>query len=328
MRAEHQVEERGTAVPERRDEDSAHVDDPPAAGIGRDKLSSAARGDRRAASRNRFARRARTFSLAEPRAKVRGPASRPEPGVSRLEKKITKIARRVRGALRRPEIDRIFMGAGGSGSSFVVHALRGFGVRVAERPDVMLRPAELANLDGTASLPVRTMFTRRANGFVMDGTRSIEANVLDFLRRLESRPGHTALFSNLPSFRFFSRHRIRNVVFLVRDPVQAYASFAKPVRHQDLVDEWGGAYTKPSMRRYVEFWRTFVDEYFALRDAGLEPGLLRYEMLLDDAQELGLARFFPDWKRSRNRVEDGEATAFIRGLAERDFLRLYPGWDV
>jgi hypothetical protein len=248
--------------------------------------------------------------------------------VQKIKKKITKIARRVRGAIRRPSIDKIFMSAGGSGSSFVVHALRGFGVKVAERPDVMLRPADLDSLEKPATLPVRTMFTRRANGFVMDGTRPIEANVLDFVKHVEERPDHTALFSNLPAFSFFSRHRIKNVVFLVRNPIQAYASFAKPVRHQDLVEEWGGLFTEPSMRRYVEFWGSFVREYLALKELGLAPGLLRYELLRDDARALGLERFFPDWKRSHNKVENAEAAAFIRELADRDFRQVYPSWDV
>lgn len=241
-----------------------------------------------------------------------------------LRRKLTKLARRVRGTLRPPTIDRIFMSAGGSGSSFVVRSLRGHGVKVAERPDVMLRPAELADLAAPATLPVRTMFTRRSCGFTMDGERPIEANLVDYVRFLEQHPNTTALFSNIPHFGFFHRHRIRNVVLLVRDPVQAYASFAKPVRHQDLVEEWGGAYTEKSMRRYVEYWVGFVREYFALRDAGLEPGLMRYETLLDDARTLGIERFFGDWKRSSNKVERPAEAEFIHSLVADEYGRIYP----
>jgi hypothetical protein len=100
------------------------------------------------------------------------------------------------------------------------------------------------------------------------------------------------------------------------------------VRHQDLVEEWGGLFTEKSMRRYVEFWGSFVREYLALKELGLAPGLLRYELLRDDAKALGLERFFPDWKRSHNQVENAEAAAFIRELADRDFRQVYPSWDV
>ena len=82
------------------------------------------------------------------------------------------------------------------------------------------------------------------------------------------------------------------------------------------------------MRRYVEFWGSFVREYLALKELGLAPGLLRYELLRDDAKALGLERFFPDWKRSHNKVENAEAAAFIRALADRDFRQVYPSWDV
>jgi hypothetical protein len=245
-----------------------------------------------------------------------------------LRTRIDRLARRVRGALKPPAIDWIFMSAGGSGSSFLNDSLRSFGVRVAERPDVMLRPAEIADLRSPATLPVRTMFTRRANGFAMDGTRSIEANLLDYLRFLDERPRHTALFSNVPHFGFFSRNRVRGVALLVRHPLQAYVSFAKPERHLDLVLEWGGLYSESSLRRYADYWLGFVREYVAPKEAGLQPGLLRYERLLEDARALGLERFFPEWRPSRNPVGDANAAALLRSIVEREYLEIYPSWDV
>jgi hypothetical protein len=248
--------------------------------------------------------------------------------LQQLKRKLVKLARRVRGAVRPPAIDRIFMGAGGSGSSFVVHALRSFGVRVAERPDVMLGPRDVEGLGLPATPAVRTMFNRRSGGFRMDDVRPIEANLVDYLRFLQQRPNQTALFSNLPHFHFFRRHRVGNVVLLVRNPIDAYASFAKPVRHRDVVDQWGGAFTEKSMRRYVDYWIEFVREYVALKEAGLAPGLLRYELLDQDARALGLDAFFPDWRRSRSKVERPEAAAFIRSLVDPEFRQIYPGWDL
>ena len=149
--------------------------------------------------------------------------------------------------------------------------------------------------------------------------------MLDFVKYVEERPDHTALFSNPPGFSFFSRNQDpqRRLPGPQPDPGLARAS---PSRCATRTSSRSGAASSPSraLRRYVEFWGSFVREYLALKELGLAPGLLRYELLRDDAKVLGLEALLPRLEAQPQQGRERRGGRVHPELADRDFRQVYP----
>jgi hypothetical protein len=240
----------------------------------------------------------------------------------------------------------VFCSRGGCGSTALNRGLvrSGYTRHHASKPDVCFTRADLvaAGSDlyasrqivgpaGYAERPSKpeaiAEFRRRAD-YDLDPRRTIADNLLAFLDHLE-RAGRTALFNTAAAFGFFRTHRIARVVFLVRHPLDAYASWTKPERHQDVVRSLGGIDADAALSLFARLWAATADEYLALRDRGLAPVLIRFESARSDAEAAApeLASVFDGWdsaRRSRDRLPAG-----VRGrllpLVSDPLSRLYPG---
>jgi len=202
-----------------------------------------------------------------------------------------------------------FCAIGGGGSSALITRVAKYAAFVGMRPDNLFQPRggfdrvlETGAVHLTQSAALSTVIEdaprsvdfdlwgavrswRTQTGYTIDPTLTVGANLDGYLDWLRARGG-AAVFWQLPVFRYCSIRRLRDVVFLVRRPVDAWASFTEPWRHVALFDEFGGRETARSLGVFCRWWCSHVTEYLALLDAGLSPVLLRYDHAGEDAAVL------------------------------------------
>jgi len=122
--------------------------------------------------------------------------------------------------------------------------------------------------------------------FAFDEAKTLADNMLDYFAFLRADGTACVLdASNLEGLLEYAQ--LRDVVFLVRDPVQAYYSFAKPRRHGRYVKALGGFESEGALAFWAWIWGSLADAYLQARSSGLDPVLIRYEHAQADGAGTG-----------------------------------------
>jgi hypothetical protein len=209
------------------------------------------------------------------------------------------------------------------GSTHLVEAIRGAGVRCVEKP--------MVNTYWTNEWPaaVRILHNKPTVESIHDlTTREICDRFLDVQERLSDHP---ARFHFEPSMsiadnfaRYFefllaadtacvlratslngllNKRGFRGVVFLLRDPLQAYLSYIKAERHLEYIDALGGPEAEAALQFWAWTWNAVGREYLDAIARGLDPLLVRYESIQQDVERSGssfLTRVFASFVARTN----------------------------
>lgn len=164
------------------------------------------------------------------------------------------------------------------------------------------------------------------SGHFLDPKLGADGNLTAYLDWLRAHHGSAVLWF-AASLRYFSRHQVPGVVFLIRRPVATWLSFTAPHRHVAQFDRWGGRENDAALRVWCRWWNSLGTEWSALTDAGLAPVLLRYETALADAPPDLAPMFAPGsgWvarARDENEAPD-HAREVIRNLTGAVGERVY-----
>ncbi|MFS8197285.1 hypothetical protein ACLVWQ_01230 [Streptomyces sp. CWNU-52B] len=193
----------------------------------------------------------------------------------------------------------VFCGMGGSGSTYLRHALARTGLTVHNKPDIVHHRHWVKQGPAAQS----EEFARRAAGFTLDTTVVAGlAGIQHYLDRLAATPATTAVLSTWAEQQLLRHTTRRRVVFLLREPAAAYRSMCDPVRHGDIAEQYGGADSWYAVF-YAERWRKIAEEYLALRAAGWDVSLWSYENLPDHARRDGFGEIVTQWRRSGPRLK-------------------------
>lgn len=159
--------------------------------------------------------------------------------------------------------------------------------------------------------------------FLADNSVSIEQNITDLCRWVVEKQ-HFVVLTNSSIQRVFSRNCIRQVVFLVRDPVESLMSWAKAERHGSDADLLGGVDSPTVLDYWAERWNQHVEEYYRCLDLGLDPVLVRYEHVRADAAlHPGLAAVFADFASRPPNVRSRELERELVDRVSRNLARVY-----
>ncbi|MEV7975043.1 hypothetical protein [Streptomyces sp. NPDC086519] len=189
----------------------------------------------------------------------------------------------------------VFCGMGGSGSTYLRHALERVGMTVHNKPDIVhhrhwVKQGRTAQHDE---------FARRADGFTLDSTGI--AGIQHYLDRLSGAAATTAVLSTWAEQQLLRHNTRRRIVFLLREPAAAYRSMCDPDRHGDIAAQYGGPDSWYAVF-YAERWRKTAEEYLALRAADWDVSLWAYEHLPDHAHRDGFGEIVSQWRRSAPRL--------------------------
>lgn len=222
----------------------------------------------------------------------------------------------------------LFSSTGGSGSTYLIRSLsRRY--QVGRRPDTVFRMdyPELRE----ATVPADwSMFAGLANGYRIPPESTLEEVLPAYVEYLRRRFWRTAVFNTAAELGLFSAQEIPDVVFLVRHPLHALASWAKPERHGKLVDGLGGVGDERALRHFARRWNAVVAEIRRLDGLRLLGGVVRFEYAVADARPLGLRWVFSrlDSSRRSGDVLGPEVEARLRELVQDEYDALYPDWAI
>ncbi|MER6357139.1 hypothetical protein ABT186_36330 [Streptomyces sp. NPDC001634] len=227
---------------------------------------------------------------------------------------------------RTPALDQVvFCGMGGSGSTYLRHALARAGLTVHNKPDIVHHRYWVKQ--GRSAQ--REEFGRRANGFEL-GTEPGIAGIRHYLDRLAATPDTTAVLGTWAEQQLLRHAGRRRIVFLLREPAAAYRSMCDPERHGDIAEQYGGPDSWYAVF-YAERWRKIAEEYLALRAAGWDVTLWSYEHLPECARRDGFGEVVTEWRLSPPRLKPAlrdETIDLIRACTS-DVRRALdiPEWD-
>ena len=222
----------------------------------------------------------------------------------------------------------IFAAIGGSGST---HLIRTLATRyeVGAKPDTVFRPSYPELRIGDLNINQGT-FAERSHGYAISTDATLEEILPEYVRYLRRSPSRTAVFNTAAELGLFSKYEIPDVVFLIRHPLHAFASWAKPERHGDIVRYLGGLNSPVAIERFARRWNAVVDEMRRLQEAGILGGYIRYEYAASDARPLGLGWIYRDLDSSRrNSAALSEvSSSFLQSLVHSRLMELYDVWDI
>jgi hypothetical protein len=144
-------------------------------------------------------------------------------------------------------------------------------------------------------------------------------------------PNHTVVFNTAAEQGLLSKHAITDVVFLIRHPLHAYVSWAKPERHGAVIHALGGLNSRRGVEHYGRRWLAFATECLTLQKMGILGGIIRYEFARKDAQRLDdLEWIFADFASDRRNFGHlrQEYEELLRGIVLETYSALYPEWNV
>ncbi|HKP74208.1 MAG TPA: hypothetical protein VJT67_01640 [Longimicrobiaceae bacterium] len=218
----------------------------------------------------------------------------------------------------------VFAAFGGSGSTELIRRLSSRYV-VGNKPDaVFFTQLGAVRIDqGT--------FAERSRGFSPPPGATLQQAVTAYCRWLAARPDHTAVFNTAAGEGVFSAAGIPDVVFLLRHPVHAYVSWAKPERHGSLLEQFGGVNSEPGVTWYARRWKLAAREYLRLRAARIPCALVRYEHAERDARSLPeLRAIFAGFDGGRRNpgVLRPELEELMFESVRIVYSELYPSWAV
>lgn len=197
-----------------------------------------------------------------------------------------------------PRLDEaIFCSMGGSGSTYLRHALARAGVLAHNKPDI-IHHRYWAKQGRDVRLEE---FRRRANGFELGDGAGI-ADIRHYLDRVAATPGTTAVLGTWAEQQLLRHSGKRRIVFLLREPAAAYRSMCDPSRHGDIAAQYGGPNSWYALF-YAERWRKIAEEYLALAEAGWDVSLWSYEHLPECARRDGHSELATGWRLSAPRLK-------------------------
>ena len=241
----------------------------------------------------------------------------------------------------------LFVGAGGMGSTHLVWTLREQGTPCVEKPNINAWfPAEwpLAVRDEPAKPAFKDLNIRPKQGFCnrfvwmqnrmsdaperfeLDREKTLAENMIDYFAFLREH-GTACVLEGKGLNGVIADGGVRDVVFLIRDPIQAYWSFGKPERHGSYFDALGGMESEESIDFWCWGWNGLADEYLRAEANGLDPVLVRYESAAADVAHLDspfLDRIFATFRPTEVEVplSAGVQKRILRRLGDR-FERIY-----
>lgn len=218
----------------------------------------------------------------------------------------------------------VYSAIGGSGST-VLYKKLGERYKVANRPDTIFQ-----QLFGGLVIE-RGTFEERTGGFARHGEESLETLLPRYVRYLEGQPERTVVFNTAGEHGLFSKCSVSNVVFLIRHPLHAYVSWAKPERHGGLLAGFGGVNSSVGVEWFGNRWKRMAADSLRWSKLGLNGGSVRYEYAASDAETLhDQAWIFHDWAMER-RNPGVLSSAFeqqLRDIVEPEYTALYESWDL
>lgn len=225
-------------------------------------------------------------------------------------------------------MDFVFSSMGGSGSSYLISALSRR-CEVGRRPDSFFRRDYPELREGTVADDRRT-FEERAHGYRIAPGATLEDVLPGYVEYLRRKRRRTAVFNTAAELGLFSKLGIGDVVFLVRHPLHAFASWAKPERHGDLVDGLGGVGDERALLYFARRWNAVAAEIRRLDALGLLGGTVRYEYAAADARPLRLRWVFARLDSSRRNwgALSPDSETRLRELVHDEFESFYPDWSV
>jgi hypothetical protein len=221
----------------------------------------------------------------------------------------------------------IFASYGGCGSSFLMKPHPSdFSLQNKQHPLGNIKPEEVYK-----KKPLERnyrKFNKRAQ-YQINYKLTLEQNLLRYIKYLENDLHKAAIFSAAYRYHFFSKHSIKNVVFLVRHPIHAYLSYAKPNRHLHVIEAMGGLYSEKSLKWFGGIWRDLVAEYIRLRELNFKPVLIRFEYAIEDSERYGLTSIFKAFKiKKRNYADNKKAEKRMRKIVGRLYDAIYDKWAI
>jgi hypothetical protein len=223
----------------------------------------------------------------------------------------------------------LFAAIGGCGSTYLIRKLRER-YRVDDKPDTVYRPLMGETRIGSVNASQGTL-ADRAPGFPAIAGESLENMFQRYVVFVRNDPLRTGVLNTVSEFALFSRCGIRDVVFLVRHPLHAYASWAKPERHGNVVEYLGGIQNVLPAKTYFERWRRFSDEALAVCNANLGGRIIRFEYARADASgDAELMWLFEEFDSSRRNwgVVSDAVVKGVRAIVAPTYRLLYDSWDV
>lgn len=240
----------------------------------------------------------------------------------------------------------IFCSYGGSGSSFITKQLDAFvrpdvwqptfnGKMLVEWESVTNNPdhKELLDINGYDSVDINwEPFNRRTkNRFkqFIDTKKSVKENLINFCHWIPETE-YRVLFAHAGIMNFFSENNIHNVTYLVRHPLHAYASFAKPERHKAQIDSLGGVESNRAIEYWADRWNRHVRDYLQCQDKALNPILIRFEFAKQDSQVSAYHQqifnnFIPSKRNFKALSNRGEN--LLKSLVSNTYFKIYDQWN-
>jgi hypothetical protein len=157
--------------------------------------------------------------------------------------------------------------------------------------------------------------------FELDPEKTIAANMADYFAFLRSH-GTACVLEGAGLNGLLADGGQRNVVFLIRDPIQAYISCAKPKRHGRYFEQLGGMESDEAIAFWCWGWNCLADEYLKSKKNGLDPVLVRYESAEADVAHLEspfLTKVFATFRPNTNEVHLSASAQrrVLEGLGDR-----------
>lgn len=244
----------------------------------------------------------------------------------------------------------LFVAGGGGGSTHLVNSIRRTGTPCVEKPNINTwypqewpplirtergKPA-IAGLHErpTATICRRFLTTQSklSNSplrFSLDPERTLAANLKEYFAFLRSHQVACVLDA-VGIQGLVSLVRPRRVVFLIRDPIQSYLSFAKPERHLRYIKKLGGVDSEDAIGFWGWYWSCLADEYLGAQARRLNPILIRYESVSADLEKTKSPFLREVFSRLRPRSNDesrmsAAARGRLRELVSSRYEQIYGG---
>jgi hypothetical protein len=188
------------------------------------------------------------------------------------------------------------------GSTHLVHSIRKAGTPCVEKPDVNTwYPAgwpEAARVERDKPvvaglhehptplicerfLAAQAELSNAPDRFSLDPARPLADNLVHYFAFLRSNDTACVLRGTSLGG-LVAEARLRDVVFLIRDPVQSYMSYAKPQRHGRTFQLLGGVESEDAISFWCWSWNCLADEYLQAKASGADPVLICYERIEED----------------------------------------------
>jgi len=196
---------------------------------------------------------------------------------------------------------------------------------VGNKPDTALRTSKIGIYIDQGT------FEERSNGFNISKTETFDEIILRYIEYLRKHDDKTAVFNTAAEYGIFSKHWIKDVIFLIRHPLHAYVSWGKPERHKNIIDYLGGLNSSTAVEFYSKRWKGFTNECIKLDNLGILGGVIRFEFVHQDVKKIGgiewvFDKFDPN-KRNFGFVER-KFELMMEQIVSDNYYDFYDSWNI